>query len=296
MPTSRATRREFLVRSAAGLVAAGIAMDADAAPQGQANAQVDTHVYLGRWPFGRLRNDEPAKLAAALRAAGITQAWAGPFEALLHKDLAGVNARLAADCRRAGDGLFIPFGAVNPTLPDWEDDLRRCREEHGMPGVRLHPTWHGYGLDDIRFGRVLQLAAERRLIVQVACDPMIVRRPYLALPTAPVGLSPLAAQVQQAPGLRMILLNQDWSRRIDEVPALAALSGVYLAGRHSGSALKIIVGEVSAGPLMIGSCAPHVPPLLRSRAFESSGLTKPQQQLIAHGTASELLAASAHAP
>ena len=61
---------------------------------------IDTNVYLGHWPFRRHGFEETTKLAAKLRAAGITEAWAGSFEGLLHKDMAGVNARLAAECAR----------------------------------------------------------------------------------------------------------------------------------------------------------------------------------------------------
>src|SRR5207237_2062570 len=93
---------------------------------------IDTNVYLSRWPFRRLRGDETPELVAMLRSRGITQAWAGSFDALLHKDIAGVNARLAEDCARRGEGLLLPFGAVHLSLPDWEEDLSRCHEVHRM--------------------------------------------------------------------------------------------------------------------------------------------------------------------
>ena len=72
------------------------------------------------------------RLPAKLRQHRITQAWAGSYEGLLHKNLDGVNARLADECRANGAGILVPFGTVNPALPDWEADLRRCQEKYGM--------------------------------------------------------------------------------------------------------------------------------------------------------------------
>ena len=89
------------------------------------------------WPLSRQSLGE--SLVKKLRALGIAEAWAGSFEGVLHRDIAGVNQRLAHECKRYPE--LIPIGSVNLELPDWEEDLRRCIETHDMPGIRLNPSY-----------------------------------------------------------------------------------------------------------------------------------------------------------
>ena len=204
------SRRRFLGVSLVATAAASLgrceARGEDVTPQKGNSPIVDTNVYVSQWPFRRLPDDDADLLVKKMRTRGVSQAWAGSFEGLFHKDLASVNARLAESCR-ASDGLLIPFGSVNPTRPDWKEDVRRCRDEFGMPGIRIHPAYHGYRVDDLEFDRLLDEAQKHQLIVQVVSwmeDP----RQQSALMTVPeVDLTPLAGKLERRPDLRLMVLN-----------------------------------------------------------------------------------------
>lgn len=219
---------------------------------------IDTNITLERWPFRRLSLDEPNKLVAKLKSRGVTQAWAGSFEGLFHRDIAAVNQRLAESCRQIGNGLLRPFGTVNPVLPDWQDDLRRCHEVHKMPGIRLHPNYHGYTLDDPRFAELLSLATQRGLIVQLALS-MEDERTQHALHLVPhVDPKPLAAIVAKQSNLKLVLLNAFRSLPVLKASEVSKAGQVWfdVAMLESVAGVAKLIEQVSPERIVFGSHSP----------------------------------------
>jgi predicted TIM-barrel fold metal-dependent hydrolase len=251
---------------------------------------IDVNVSLSRWPFRRLPHDETPRLVGKLRRAGVTSAWAGSFDALLHRDVAGVNVRLMEECRPYAD-LLVPFGTVNPMLPDWQDDVRRCHEEHQMRGIRLHPNYHGYTLDDPAFAELLRLADERRLIVQIAIRMEDDRTQHPLVRVSDVDTRPLFRLLPARPDLRMVILNGLRTLAAPAVTELAAAGQIWFdIGMLEGvGGLERLLERVPLERLLFGSHFPffvHESAVLKLR---ESDLGEFRERAIRFRTAEDVL-------
>ncbi|MGH9470279.1 MAG: amidohydrolase family protein [Terriglobia bacterium] len=256
---------------------------------------IDTNVDLFQWPFRRLIGDNPAELVSRLRYKGLTQAWAGSYEALLCRDIAGVNARLAAACREHGENFLVPFGCVNPKLPDWEEDIRRCHEIHHMAGIRLYPNYHGYTLAEPEFASLLSMAADRHLLVQIALSMEDPRTQFPLMRVPPVDPTPLADLGTRHPNLRLVLLNAGYwgGERTPNIRKIARSDNVYFdfAMQEGVGGVARLIGETSLSRVVFGS---HYPFFYFESALlkvQEAGLSKEQTYAICEGNARSLLAA-----
>lgn len=227
---------------------------------------IDTNVSLSRWPFRRLPLDETSQLVDRLQQRGVAQAWAGSFDSLLHRDLAAVNLHLAGECHRFGGGLLLPFGAINPTLPDWQEDLARCHEQHGMRGIRLYPAYHGYTLGDGPARALFEAASARRMIIQLVIAMEDDRTQHPLHRTPSVSTDELAELIRQVPESRVVILNG--LRALSHVKAaeLARLGRASetglgriwfdIATQESVEGVAKLVEHVSPDRVVFGSNAP----------------------------------------
>jgi predicted TIM-barrel fold metal-dependent hydrolase len=238
---------------------------------------VDVNIWLSQWPFRRLPLDYTRALVGKLKSQGVTEAWAGTFDGMLHKDLGAANARLAAECHQHGRGILVPFGTVNPLLPDWEEELRRCDEIHRMRGIRLHPNYHGYRLDQPVFGKLLELAEQRGLILQIALSMEDERTQHPLVQVPHVDAAPLSETLKNHSRLRVVLLN--WFRAVkgDLIGKLAQAGQVYfeIATVEGVNGIGNLVKQVQPERVLFGSYAPFF-------YFESAALKLKESLLSKH--------------
>lgn len=266
--TDRLNRRSFLKTTAAGTLTIAGALASSGTTARIRDGLIDCNITLSRWPMRRLPLDETSKLVAKLKAQHVTQAWAASFESIFHKDISSANHRLIEECRTNGQWrgkssrdshpFLIPFGTVNPKLPDWQEELRRCHEEHRMPGVRLYPNYHGYTLANPVFAELLRIADSRGLILQIALsmEDGRMQHPLMRVPDADPGSLP--SLLDQHSRLKIVLLNWFRCAKGDLLNQLAANRRIWfdIAMVEGVGGIGNILEKIPADRLLFGSHAP----------------------------------------
>ncbi|MAX38961.1 amidohydrolase family protein [Gimesia sp.] len=292
-PDCEFSRREFLTTATAiGLTSTLGRQTFLSAEQQPAEIEIiDTNVSLFHWPFRRLPLDDTQTLVKKLQALGIKLAWAGSYEGILHRDISAVNQRLTDECRRYSE--LVPIGSINPTLPDWESDLQQCQHNHQMPGIRLHPNYHGYTLTDPRLQALLTQATTAGLFVQLAVSLEDVRTQHQSLQVPDVDLAPLPELATKIPGLRLQLLNA--KLRPDLLNKLSQTPGIYFdtARVESTDGVPALMERLPAGRVLFGSHAPFlIPEAALVRVYESSILENADLKSVLTDNATQFISAS----
>ena len=252
-------------------------------------------------------------LVSKLRKHKIKNAWAGTYDALFHKNIDAVNVRLVEDCRVNGGNILVPFGAVNPAFPDWEEDLRRCHEVYKMKGIRLHPIYNGYTLESPEFKQLLDRATRRGLLVQIAIDMEDERKMHPLVNVPAVDVGPLPAILKEFPSARVMLVNPfrhvkgaklraiieqtDVAFEFSNLDGLASVERILPGAKpwNNYNALGRVMAAANSAAvplerLLFGSNAPYMPLEQSLFKFMESPLTRMQIDAMAFGNAERILA------
>lgn len=260
----------------------------------------DTYIHLLEYPFRKLKYGESNSLVEKLKKHKISQAWAGSFEALFHKNIDGVNVRLSEECKKYKNAMLLPFGTVNIAWDDWEEDLRRCHEVYQMPGIRIYPIYQTFDFEHRDFLKLLSEISRRKMILQVVGDIDDIRQIHPIVNVRGVNFEPLVDAMKKVPDARVQLVY--WNNRvggklldrfINETSAVLDISRIETNGGvsrlidgqpWSGSANKVPVDR-----LLFGSHAPYFPVETNLLKLFESDLSVDQLQAIMNGNANKFL-------
>ena len=98
-----------------------------------------------------------------------------------------INSSSAAlNEKNFGEGI-ISFGCIHPDYTNYREELSRVKNR-GLKGIKIHPVYQGTNLDDVKFLRIIDRAAELGLIVvthagfdigfpgMVRCSPQMAKK------------------------------------------------------------------------------------------------------------------------
>jgi predicted TIM-barrel fold metal-dependent hydrolase len=129
-------------------------------PKGGKNLVLDfhTHVYpealaprvitnAAAWGVSSHRDGTRASLISSMKNAGISASVVLNI-AVKPGQTAGVNDFAIASCAAEDDApALIPFAGIHPYDQNWKEELKLIKEQ-GFKGIKLHPDYQGFYIDD----------------------------------------------------------------------------------------------------------------------------------------------------
>jgi predicted TIM-barrel fold metal-dependent hydrolase len=160
-----------------------------------------------------------------------------------------------------------------------------------MPGIRLHPNYHGYKLDHPAFRELLAAAASRKLLVQIALCMEDERTQHPLMRVPPVDVEPLADAIRGDPQPRLLISNIYPQFRMETLRKLLTAREICFdfAMVERIGAVNRLADLVSFPRVVFGSNYPlfyFEAGLLKVR---ESGLTDAQQKMVNTENARRLL-------
>lgn len=225
---------------------------------------IDVSAYLGHFAFRRLRHNTASGLLRLMDRFGIARAVVSSAASITYRNAQAGNEELAAEINGHGARL-IPFGVLNPAYAGWDDDLKICREQFGMKGLRLYPRWHNYSLADPRCRELVNRATERGMAIAIPVRVEDRRQQGWLVDVPDVPLDEIAELIRACPNARFIIENASGvagstlGRNSRELPANYAVEISRLTAEF-GNEVGQLLASLGEDRLLFGTGMPfHYP-------------------------------------
>ena len=139
------------------------------------------------------------------------------------KQVEKINTSSAAlNEKNFGEGI-ISFGCIHPEYTNYREEMRRVKN-YGLKGIKIHPVYQDTNLDDIKFLRIIDCAAENDLIVVTHAGldigfPGVVR-------CSPQMAKKVVEEVGS--GLKFVLAHMGGWKNWSEVLKILAGTGIFI--------------------------------------------------------------------
>lgn len=225
----------------------------------------------------------------------IRRAAVSRLEGVWFKDSGVANAELHTMVGHLAD-RFFPVYTLNPTFPAWQEHLARCVDDYGLaPGrgaIRLHPSYHGYRLDDSRVDGCLDRLARLYLPVVLTIQLEDARMQHPAMRAPDLGLADVVALLSRWPQIRWVIAAAVHSQILavgTQVPAEAHVWFDISRVQGPIDGIPILSERLGSRRLLFGTNLPlHVPesPVLE---LADAHLPPDEDAAIRHGNARQAL-------
>jgi len=186
------------------------------------------------------------------------------------------------------DNDLIPFGTIHPDFDDWKNELLRLQQA-GIKGIKFHPDYQKFYVDDPRMFPVYEMAAQLGLIIIFhAGVDLGLPEPYHCPPQR------MRQVVRAFPGAKLVAAHMGGYQCWDDVERYLVGEAVYLDTSFSlrdmspEQFLRILSGH-GAARLLFASDSPWGSQSEEVERMQTIGLQEPEMQAILGGNAAKLL-------
>ncbi len=183
---------------------------------------------------------------------------------------------------------IIPFASIHPLYRDFERELDRIQEA-GLKGIKLHPMYQEFTVDDPDLLPLYRAVADRGLIVLFHAGHDI------AFPiTGQASPQRFLNLFQTLPGLRMVVSHLGGWSAWEEVEEALLGKPVYLEtsfgiGEAEPEQFRKIIDQHSPDYLLFGTDSPWLDQKRELDAWKALDISKKRKEKILHGNAERLL-------
>lgn len=250
---------------------------------------IDTHVWIGDWPFGASYRINGRQLVRQLRTAGIDHAVVSPLGALLAADPANSNNSLIAECRQSSNLFAAPI--LNPTLGDWREHLAAWAGDSVVGAIKLCPAYHNYHLDHPSVAHAIEAISRTDKLLIIHSRMIDERHRYFGLNLQGIPVLELQRFLQLNPDLHPLLLGiyRDELKVLGPTCSNFSMDIAMCEWLHT---IEWLNRFIPSSRLVFGSNTPLLVTAAVKEKIYSSDLTAEEVAGIESGNAIRLLGAS----